>query len=39
MFLTVLQVTSILAVVQHTKSYGFVTLHKTKKDDAQSTVF
>ena len=39
MFLTVLQVTLIRHAVQHTKSYGFVTLHKTKKDDALSTVF
>lgn len=31
MFLTVLQVTLIRQAVQHTKSYGFVTLHKTKK--------
>ncbi len=39
MFLTALQVTPIRLTVQHTKSYGFVTLHKTKKDDALSTVF
>lgn len=38
MFLTVLQVTLIRQAVQHTKSYGFVTLRQ-KKDDAQSTVF
>lgn len=39
MFLTALQSTPILAVVQHTKSYGFVTLRQIKKDDAQSIVF
>lgn len=39
MFLTALQVTPIRQAVQHTKSYGFVTLHNTKKDDALSTVF
>lgn len=31
MFLTVLQVTLIRQAVQHTKSYGFVTLYKQKK--------
>lgn len=31
MFLTVLQVTLIRQAVQHTKSYGFVTLRQIKK--------